>query len=180
MQAFREFRVKCGPDANITLSIDVLQNDTWPVTMTRANGVVIGDLETSVLNLSMLVSNGTVTNMSVLDLAMNFQAKVNVHLQDMVLFLEPESIKLAHGKVLQDRIGMYSHNYDVFFQAVLNDMAHTFKMKHRKGIDLSSMVPQIAQLDIRNTTVSPYVADEWLYAGFSFEKDMEAKRVKWV
>lgn len=68
MQAFPEFRMKCGADTNISLVIDATQDTKLPIKMTTDDGLTIGDVNTSTILLSMAVSNSTVQNLSVLQL----------------------------------------------------------------------------------------------------------------
>ena len=43
MAAFPEFRKVCGPDTNISLTIDMTKNSILPFKMTMKDGILIGD-----------------------------------------------------------------------------------------------------------------------------------------
>ena len=73
---------------------------------------------------------------------------------------------------------MYDHNYTALFQAVFNDLADDANADYRKGISLDSIIPEIQIFKgiLKNTTLSPYIADGWLYGGFDVESDVYAMK----
>ena len=76
---------------------------------------------------------------------------------------------------------MYDHNYTELFQSVFDDLTDDANIEFRKGITLDQISPDLHLLSeiLYNTTISPFMADGWLYAGFSIENDVQnVKKVK--
>lgn len=73
---------------------------------------------------------------------------------------------------------MYDHNYTELFQSVFDDLADDANTEYRKGISLDQIIPETKIFSgiLYNTTISPYVADGWLYGGFSIENDMSSMK----
>ena len=73
---------------------------------------------------------------------------------------------------------MYDHNYTEMFQSVFDDLADDANTEYRKGISLDQIIPEIKNFSgiLYNTTVSPFVADGWLYGGFSIENDLQGMK----
>lgn len=115
---------------------------------------------------------------------MNVEVEVNATLQDFILYLVPGMAIISDCKVVSDKIGMYAHDYCRFFESVYKDMTYTFDKKHKKGINVKEYAPDTVKLmeeiGITNTTVTPYIHDGWLYAGFSVDDKKEDLIIIWL
>lgn len=52
-------------------------------------------------------------------------------------------------------------------------MGSTWNQMYKDGIPIAAIDPNLAMIGglIKNSTLTPYVADDWLYAGFSMAAD---------
>lgn len=80
----------------------------------------------------------------------------------------------ASTKISVDNVGLYDRDYDFFFSSILDAQASDINVKYKAGWPISNLNPQLAMITglIKNSTLSPYVADEWMYAGFSMQADL--------
>lgn len=64
---------------------------------------------------------------------------------------------------------MYARDYNNFFHQVLNNFANDFNMEYVKGWNIDNLDPMLAMVTglIKNSTMSPYIADGFMYAGFT-------------
>jgi len=73
-----------------------------------------------------------------------------------------------------DNIKMREHNYDVVFKEIGSGISKIFNTAFAKGWALSNLDPQIGMITgiIKNSTLTPYVMDGFLYGGFSMQADL--------
>jgi hypothetical protein len=60
------------------------------------------------------------------------------------------------------------------FKSIFKEVANEFNINHAKGVKLGDIDPDIAMISglLKNTTLSPYIADGWMYAGFDMQADL--------
>lgn len=68
---------------------------------------------------------------------------------------------------------MGNHNFDDVFYKVFEIAGDAFNKQYQSGIPIAALNPQLAMIGglIKNSTMSPYISDGWLYAGFSMQAD---------
>ncbi len=69
---------------------------------------------------------------------------------------------------------MKEHNYDQVFKEILSGISNIYNAAFAKGWALSNLDPQIAMITgiLKNSTLTPYVMDGFIYGGFSMQKDL--------
>ena len=74
-----------------------------------------------------------------------------------------------------DKVGMFAHNYNSLFTSILRNYANDINIKYKKGFNLADYSPKIVNMlssIVKNSTISPFVQDEMLFAGFSMQEDL--------
>ena len=68
---------------------------------------------------------------------------------------------------------MGAHKYDLVLDSVCTLMGQTWNQMHKSGIPIAEIDPDLAMIGglIKNSTMTPYIADGWMYAGFSMAAD---------
>lgn len=68
---------------------------------------------------------------------------------------------------------MGEHDYDQVLYKVTQIAGQYWNKKYAAGIPIGAFNPQLSMIGglIKNSTISPYVSDGWLYAGFSMAAD---------
>lgn len=68
---------------------------------------------------------------------------------------------------------MYYHNYDLMFNGIIDDLLFDFNWKHQNGIDFKEKYPTLKFIAgmLRNSVITPFEEDEFIYAGFSWISD---------
>ena len=103
----------------------------------------------------------------------NLEIDMEVTMKDRVFFPVPivKDVKLTKERVTKDEIGMYAHDGTPFFDAVLEDEAEEFYLKHKHGISMKKfMGPQMGYLissSIKHAKMTPYAKEDWLLIGFN-------------
>merc|ERR1711990_75110 len=66
-----------------------------------------------------------------------------------------------------------THDFNMIFQSIFDSQVRDWNIKHKDGTPLGALDPQLAMISglIKNSTMSPYVADGWMYGGFSMAAD---------
>ena len=69
---------------------------------------------------------------------------------------------------------MYAHNYDALFTSILENVANDMNIKQSGGFPLANINPTLGMLSgiFKDSIITPYVADNYLYAGFSMQADL--------
>jgi len=162
-----------GKDVQIAIGLSFMASNTEaPVSFNATHGIVIGD---GVLTkLDIICSNATTTNETAVEFAMNLETHVNMTMKDLVFFPTVEDIKIANTVIKRDVIGLYARNWDQTFTNIIQNAVNDFNTKYAKGWALSNIDPRLAMITglIKNSTMTPYIADNWMYAGFSMQADL--------
>lgn len=68
-------------------------------------------------------------------------------------------------------------HYDDVMKAYLSSAIDGFNTKYAKGVPVASLMPELGMISgvLKNATVSPQVANGWMFAGFSMQEDLNAK-----
>ena len=65
-------------------------------------------------------------------------------------------------------------HYTEIFNSYATKAVEAFNAKYAKGIPIGALVPELAMIAgvLKNATMTPYLADGWMYAGFSMQADL--------
>ena len=92
-------------------------------------------------------------------------------MSDLIVHTAIGPIQISNCRKTYDSVGMYAHDYCKFFGNVFKDIAFNLNRKYAHGIKIIDFQPQIqtyaTKLGIKDTLLTPYIADQWLFAGFS-------------
>jgi hypothetical protein len=93
---------------------------------------------------------------------------------DIIFFPSIKSIGVENAVANAKTITLNTHNYNVMFKSIFEEVANEFNIKHVKGVKLGDIDPDIAMISglLKNTTMSPYISDGWMYAGFDMQADL--------
>ena len=109
---------------------------------------------------------------------MNMKTNINFTMfsvkSDIVFFPSIKSVSVENTAVKKQKVDLNSHNFDAMFKSIFKEVANEFNIKHAKGVKLGDIDPDIAMISglLKNTTLSPYIADGWIYAGFDMQADL--------
>jgi len=69
---------------------------------------------------------------------------------------------------------MQTHQYNILMTSILQKAIADFNAQYVKGWPLSNLSPEFAMLSglLKNSTMTPYVAQNLMYAGFTMYADM--------
>jgi len=180
MQVFPEVVKYYGKNVQIGLDVALAaRGNKSPVQMNMKDGIVLGNLDDSVTTIGLVCSNETTTNETAVTIEMHLQAKVNFTMKNVIFYPFPSNITVFGANATNDKIGMYSHDYTTLFQSIFQDFATTWNLQNKAGIPIQVLFPQpgIGMIGglLQNSTMTPFVSDGWMYAGFSMYADMPVK-----
>jgi hypothetical protein len=164
-----------GKGVEIALGLSFMANNTAaPISFNATHGIVIGDMDGVLTKLDLICSNATTTNETAVEFALNLETHVNMTMKDLVFFPTVEDIRVANTVIKRDLIGLYARNWDQTFSNILQNAVNDFNTQYVKGWALASLDPRLAMITglIKNSTMTPYIADKWMYAGFSMQADL--------
>jgi len=98
---------------------------------------------------------------------------VNFTMSNVVFYPIFKSTDFWNTKLTNSTVKMGAHKYDLVLDSVCTLMGQTWNQMNKAGIPIAALDPQLAMIGglIKNSTMSPYVADGWMYAGFSMAAD---------
>lgn len=174
LAAFPTIANKFGSDANVSLSINLMPNATAaPVNFNATRGIVIGDLDDVKSVVKILVSNENVTDRELATLQMNFEMAGNMTMKDLVFYPSVQEMNIENTYVKRDHIGLEG-DFNKIFETIAKDYFNAFNTKWVKGWSITNIDPALGMLTglLKDTTLTPYVQDNWMYGGFSMQADL--------
>jgi len=121
----------------------------------------------------MVVSNETVTDRELATLQMNFEMAGNMTMKDLVFYPEVQELTIENTYVRKDHIGIEG-NFNKIFEEIAHSYFDAFNAKWAKGWSITNIDPALGMLTglLKDTTLTPYVQDNWMYGGFSMQADL--------
>lgn len=174
MQVFHEIPMHYGNKATVGIKLSMATGEGKPINFDMKNGVQIGSQNDITTTLELICSNATTVNETAVVFSMNLEAFANITMQNFVIWPKINKVFVANTQVSQDNIGMMAHNYNVLFTSILMNAANDMNIKFQKGWPMANIDPAFALIGglIKNATISPYISENFLYAGFSMQADM--------
>jgi hypothetical protein len=107
---------------------------------------------------------------------MNAQALLNFQMQDLRFKFSFTDVELRDIKIKRDHIGLSDDHFGNTFEKILNEHASNFNSQYSEGIHVGDIDPRYKMIGgmIKNSTLTPYVKDGWLYGGYSMQTDINA------
>jgi hypothetical protein len=109
---------------------------------------------------------------------MFLEADLNATLYNFVFYANITDYSINHVNMTVDNCKMWkSRNLNEVFSTLFSMAVDEIRSDFARGFDLSKLdsnVPFVAGM-IKNTTVSPYIANEFMYIGFTFFVDTPIK-----
>lgn len=145
-----------------------------PITFTRANGINIDGGDGDIFQIEVVASNDTVTNATALVFEMSLQAHGNITMSKFILYPNIHQVLMEDVRLSVDNVGMEYHPYGSLLTRILQKESEYFNTLMAKGWNLANLNPMfgLASGFIKNTVLSPYIVDGWLYAGFEMYADL--------
>lgn len=169
LAAFPVIAKKYGADANVSLAISLMPNATAaPINFNKTRGIIIGDLDDVKSEVSMLVSNKNFTDREVATIQMNFEMSGNMTMKDLVFYPEVQELMIENTYARRDHIGLEG-DLNKIFETIAHSYFDAFNSKWEKGWSITNIDPALGMLTglLKDTTLTPYVQDNWMYGGFS-------------
>ena len=124
------------------------------------------------INVDIICSSSTVKAEKAVTLNMDFSAVANITMRDLMLYPRISSIAINNVVKKYDTVPMYYHDYTNILSLLVQNAVADVNIKYESGMDVSSYLPKEANY-FKNITVSPFVNDQWIYAGFDVVEDLE-------
>ena len=168
LYALPEITKKYGSDVQILLDISLDESVTNPVSMNRKEGVALKSAAKASL---MCIKNGKTESS---EFTLDLSASMNMTMREFVAYPYINSVKVSNIVKGTDQIGLNEKEFTPLFNAIARDLFLDFNTEYSAGWPLTNLDPQLGMMGalLKNMTVSPYVTDEWMYAGFSMYADM--------
>jgi hypothetical protein len=89
-------------------------------------------------------------------------------MKDLVFYPKVDAVIVQNTIVKNAKVVLKETNFDQVFSQIIGDEAKAFNTKWVKGWSVASIDPSLAMLTglLKNTTLTPYVMDHYLYGGF--------------
>ena len=107
------------------------------------------------------------------ELNMDVRANVNASFDNFVIYASANDLLISNTQVTVDNVGLDYHAFDELLTSVAKTMSDNFNLSHSSGINLVKKWPTlnfIAGL-AKNSILTPFEQDEFIYAGFKWISD---------
>lgn len=173
LEELPELQKVCKDKCNISLTLDIKKNDYPKMKITQEKGITVGD-SGNALVIDVMVSNAThKTPSSVLTFETYYKMQANFTMANVVFYPVFQGMSFCYTNLTKQSILMGNHDYVKVLYNVTKIAGQNWNKKYEAGIPIGAFNPQLAMVGglIKNSTISPYVSDGWLYAGFSMAAD---------
>lgn len=146
-----------------------------PITFSRTEGITYGGLgNNQITQLEIVSSNFTTYNQTSLVFEFNHQVSGDLHMNNLIVYGECKKNLVSNVRVTHDVVGLGQHSLDSELQTISNTLVTDINAKYKNGWALANIDPTIGMLGglLKNTTVTPFVTDQWLLAGFEMYADL--------
>lgn len=174
LQVFREVAMKYGLESKVSLKVSMDAGDGRPLKLSKEHGIIVGDKNDLKTTIEMVCTNATVTNQTAAVFSMNLETHLNFSVQSLVAYPQVAEIFVDNTKVVTDNVGFFpGHDFDVLFNSILQNFANDLNIKYQSGYNLESLNQYLHYLNVfmPNSTVSPFLQDEFLYVGMTMYND---------
>jgi hypothetical protein len=172
--AFPEFKTKYGPTVDVGIQLELKEYGEPPFKFSTEKGISFGDLDCVKTILKLTATNDQVKDEVAVQFNMFLQVAGNLTMRNFVIFPTINEVIVEKTNKTLDHVGIKDQPFDDIFTMMLDVEALTYNNKYKNGWALANLDPQLAMISglIKNQTLTPYVADEWLYAGISMQADL--------
>ena len=174
-KAFPELIEKYGEDVEISLNLTMVPNNTaTPIQFKTESGIVLGSLDDVSTTVSILCSNSEVQMEEALVFGMNMEAQGNFTMKELVFYPTVDAVIVQNARVKKAHVQVKTQNFNKLFTEMLKEESESFNTKWVKGWSVASIDPSLAMITglLKNTTMTPYVMDKFMYAGFGMQADL--------
>ena len=165
----------------VSLSIDIDEGSAQPIRFDAKKGFMIGGVGNEMkFNADIICSNATTKAEKAVTLKMNLAATANITIRDLMLYPSISSVAINDVVKTYDTVPMYYHDYTQILSLLVRNAVTDVNLKYDKGMDMSSYLPTEVNY-LKNITISPFVNDQWIYAGFDLNIDkFNAEKIEFV
>ena len=177
LDTFKEVKAHYGADAKIDFQLSLLDGGVAkPITFDTKRGVTFGGQNNDITSvIDIIVSNATTVNETALTFKCNMESNLNVTLHNLVVYPRIDQITIANTKLTKDLVGLSKeYRFNSLFTQLADQSRLLYNQRWMHGWALANWDPQLGMLGglLKNTTMTPYIADEWMFAGFEMQADL--------
>jgi len=138
-----------------------------------ADGIQIGGKD-SMFNIEVTAMNKTNgAPLSVMTFETAMLMKVNFTMSNVIFYPVYQQSMFWNTNLTKSAVTIAPHNYDKVLGSMTKVMGQSWNKKYTAGVPIAALDPDLAMIGglIKNSTLTPYVSDGWMYAGFSMAAD---------
>merc|ERR1712166_470753 len=125
--------------------------------------------------IDVIVSNSTTVNETALTFECNLESYFNFTLKNLIIYPRFDQVSISNTKLTQDVVGLSSeYRFNSLATQILDQSKDIYNQRLLHGWALANWNPQLGMIGgiLKNTTMTPYVTDEWMWAGFEMQADL--------
>jgi len=177
LSTFREVHAHYGADATIDFQLTLKdEGAAKPITFDRNHGVTFGGHNNDITSvIDVIVSNGTVVNETALTFECNLESYFNFTLKNLIIYPRFDEVSISNTKLTKDIVGLSKeYRFNSLATQILDQSKDIYNQRFFHGWALANWNPQLGMIGgiLKNTTMTPYITDEWMFAGFEMQADL--------
>ena len=174
IESFPEIAYNYGQSSSAFLRFSMDTRQAKPIRFDTKEGVIIGDSDIHKSTIELVVSNNVTQNVTAAVFKLGFEAHANITLKEFIIYPVFEKIFTEGVEIINNNINISSsHNLSVMFTQFFGHYSTEFNTKWAAGWPLANLNPQLGMIGgiLKDSTVTPYQVNNYLYAGFSMNAD---------
>ena len=173
MSLFPEIKEYYGPDVVLDLEVDINAESPKFFTIDPSLGYQVGHDDKATVKLLLKCSNVTTPQELAVEFDMTVQATVNFTFDSFFLNLNIPELVIGGVTIAHDKIGMYDRDYNTFISMLVQTEVENVNQDWAEPWDLAELDGTFGFLRSMfvGFQVSPFVADEFIFLGFSYFLD---------
>lgn len=172
---FPEIKVRYGSKVKIEVEVSMKAKSAEFLKISTFRGIEIGKQDEILLFMSIYCTNATVTKrQNAVTFQMKVQGAVNAKIENFYVLMNVKEAKITGTKLIVNKIGMYDRDYDDFLQLIVDTYVNNINNQFSKkpyDLGLFDHTLTFARMLVQDFRLSPFVQDEFIYAGFTYFLD---------
>lgn len=154
--------------------MSLLADDGNFISINKTTGFEIGKNGNASLVLQVFCANKTTKEELAVEFSMNLNAIVNLTSDNYYIYLNIPYFYVSEVEVLNDKVGMWARDYNMFLSALMMTLVTDVNQKFRVPYDMRTIWPDFMMMITHVFTyprLSTMVQDEYVYLGLSYFMD---------
>lgn len=170
---FPEFKDFYGQDVQLELVYSILADNEFVIDIVTDYGIIFGPKDLAKLQLDVYASTPTMDKTLAAEFESFFTMNVNASMYNFIVNMNIPAAIIHSTNITVNNCNLESKDYDIIFTSLVEKAVSGINAKFNGGLDIKKLYPTVGFIAgmFQEFTISPFLIDEFYYAGFKFMLD---------